>query len=172
MLQWYVVHSKPQKEFFVEKQLILRKLEVYCPTVQVQSINPRVHKIQPYFRGYLFSRIDLSSVNLSILNWLPGAIGLVSFGGQPACIPDNLLTAIRSRLDQINAEHRKPLLGSFQPGDEVTIQEGPFAGYEAIFCAEHGESERVQVLLRLLRDHTVRVDLPLSQIKATKQNRP
>jgi transcription antitermination factor NusG len=74
-------------------------------------------------------------------------------------------------VNQINAESDEPLTKTLKPGDEVIIHSGPFAGYEAIFCAELRDHDRVQVLLRLLQDHTLRVDLPVSQIKPTKQNR-
>jgi transcriptional antiterminator RfaH len=171
MLHWYVIHSKPQKEFFLQEQLFLRKLETYCPSVKVRRGGQKAYKLRPYFPGYLFTHIDFEEVGASILRWLPGAVGLVNFGGEPACVPDNLLNAIRYRVNQINAESDEPLTKTLKPGDEVIIHSGPFAGYEAIFCAELRDHDRVQVLLRLLQDHTLRVDLPVSQIKPTKQNR-
>jgi len=171
MLHWYVIHSKPQKEFFLEDQLSLRRLEAYCPTVHVPRPGQKKWKFRPYFPGYLFAHIDLDEVNASVLRWMPGAVGLVHFGGDLACIPDSLLNEIRYRVDQINAESEKPAASLFKAGDAVTIHSGPFAGYEAVFCAELRDDERVQVLLRLLQDYTVRVDLPVSQIELTKQNR-
>jgi transcription elongation factor/antiterminator RfaH len=170
MLNWYVIQSKPQKEFFLQEQLILRKLEAYCPTVQVQRVGQHVCKFRPYFPGYLFTHLDLDEINVSILRWIPGAARLVSFGEEPACVPDSLLNAIRYRVDQINEEGEKPLVSELKPGDEVTIHSGPFAGYEAIFCAELRDNERVQILLQLLQDHAVRIDLPVSQIEK-KQKR-
>ena len=169
MLHWYVIHSKPRKEFFLQEQLRLRKLEVYCPTIHEPRQGARKH--QPFFPGYLFTHIDLEEVNASILRWLPGAVGLVNFGGEPACVPDSLLNAIRYRVDQINVESESSEAKRFKAGDEVIIHSGPFAGYEAVFCAELRDNERVQVLLRLLQDYTIRVDLPVSQIELTKQNR-
>jgi hypothetical protein len=34
---------------------------------------------------------------------MPHAIGLVSFDGEPATVPDNLIQAIRKRVDEIAA---------------------------------------------------------------------
>jgi transcription antitermination factor NusG len=172
MLHWYVINSKPQKEFFLQEQLILRNLEAFCPTVHLPRPGQGTWKFRPYFPGYLFAHIDLDEVNPSILRWLPGAVGLVNFGGDPACVSDNVVNAIRYRVNQIKAESEKPAGKMFKAGDEVIINSGPFEGYEAVFCAELHDNERVQVLLRLLHDHTIRVDLPLSQIELTKQNRP
>jgi len=56
-------------------------------------------------------------------------------------------------------------------GDEVVIHSGPFAGYDAIFCARLRDTQRIQVLLKVLQDQTIRVDLQVNQIKTIKQNR-
>lgn len=63
------------------------------------------------------------------------------------------------------------MLESLKPGDGVVIHSGPFAGYEAIFCSRLHDSERVQVLLKVLQDRTVRVHLQVNQIKTIKQNK-
>jgi transcriptional antiterminator RfaH len=57
------------------------------------------------------------------------------------------------------------LLTRLKPGDRVVIQDGPFAGYEAIFDVRLRGAERVRVLLQLLRDRCVRVNLRVSQIR-------
>ncbi len=172
MQHWYVIHSKHQKESLLQEQLSLHNLEVYCPMLQMEGKSPRARKAWPYFPGYLFTHVDLADVSTSVLRWLPGAIGLVSFGGEPAYVPDTLLNTIRCRIEQINDTNRMLLQKTLKPGDKVMVHSGPFAGYEAIFCTQLRDTERVQVLLQLLQDHTVRVDLPVSCITAIKQNRP
>ena len=80
-----------------------------------------------------------------MLQWIPGSLGLVSFGGEPACVPDGLLQRIRHRVDEINSVGNK-MLESLKPGDGVVIHSGPFAGYDAIFCSRLRDSDTVQVL--------------------------
>ena len=63
---------------------------------------------------------------------MPGANGLVAFDGCPANVPESLIHAIRRRVNAINAAGGE-LLESLRSGDTVTIQDGPFAGYRAIF---------------------------------------
>ena len=77
---WYVVHGKTGKEEFLCGQLSARRLEAYCPFVRVQAVNPRSRQRLPYFPGYVFVHVDLQSFQLSALRWLPGAVGIVSFG--------------------------------------------------------------------------------------------
>jgi transcription elongation factor/antiterminator RfaH len=165
---WYVLHTKPQKEEFLRDQLAARGIEAYCPRIRVHAVNPRARKVKPYFPGYLFVHIDLNEINLSTLQWMPGAASLVSFGGKPGFVPDGLIQAIRQRVDAIEAAGGEQLDGLKQ-GETVVIQAGPFAGYEAIFDTSISGSERVRVLLKLLKNRQLAVELPTGQIERKKQ---
>ncbi len=169
MLGWYVVHSKPQKETWLCDQLGALQVEVYYPCLRVSRGRTCSHKSKPYFPGYLFVNIDLDITGTSALQWIPGSLGLVAFGGEPACVPDGLLQAIRRRVDEINGAEDK-IKESLRPGDEVVIHAGPFAGFNAIFCARLRDSERAQVLLKVLEDQAIRINLPLCEL-TIKQSR-
>ena len=165
---WYVMRTKPLKEEFLRDQLDLRSIEVYCPRIPVHVVNPRARKVKPYFPGYLFIHVDLDQVNLSTLQWMPGAGGIVSFGGEPAFVSDSLIQVIRQRVDVIEKAGGEQLV-SLKPGETVVIKDGPFAGYEAIFDTSISGSERVRVLLKLLRSRQMAVELPTGQIERKKQ---
>ena len=145
--RWYALRSKPRKEALLWEQLLIREMETFYPRVRVQTVNPRARKARPYFPGYVFVRADLGCVNLSSLQWMPGALGLVSFGGHPAWVPDELIAAIRRRVDGVNQAGGE-LLDGLQPGETVAIQEGLFSGYgRAIFDASLPGNERVRVVV-------------------------
>ncbi len=167
MLTWYVMRSKPNKEELLYQQLLLREIDTYYPSIQVHPVNPRSLKIKPYFPGYLFIRTNLEIVGISTLQWLPGAIDLVNFGGELATISDELLQAIRRKVDRVNAANGE-LLESLKPGDVVAIHDGPFAGYQAIFDTRVSGRERVRVLLQMLRDRQIGVELSIGQIERIK----
>lgn len=166
--QWYALHSKPMKEALLSEQLSLHQIESYYPCLHVKPMNPRSRKTKPYFPGYVFGRADLEQSNLSVLQWMPGSAGIVAFDGLPACIPENMIAAIRERVDEINASGRE-LFDGLKAGDVVTIQEGPFSGYEAIFDARISGNERVRVLLKLLNRQQIPLELPGRQIQRKKQ---
>ena len=168
MVGWYVMHSKPQKEQWLFRQLHALDIDAYYPSVRTQSGKQKSSRVRPYFPGYLFINVDLQQVGISALQWIPGSLGLVSFGGEPACVPEGLLQRIRHRVDEINNAQSKMLEG-LRPGDQVVIDSGPFAGYDAIFCTQLRGSERVQVLLKLLQDQAVKIDLRADQIRMTRQ---
>jgi len=166
-VHWYVLRSKPRKEDFLHGQLQSREIEVYYPAVRVQPVNPRARKYKPYFPGYLFINVDLEQEKLSALKWMPGAVGLVAFGKELARVSDELVNTIRKQVSAVNAAGGENLAGLVS-GDEVIIQDGPFAGYNAIFDLSLPDNERVRVLLNLLKDQNMRLELPGSQVRKRK----
>lgn len=163
MIHWYAFQSKSRKEWLLYDQLRIRQIEAFLPCIRVQPVNPRAQKTKPYFPGYLFGRVDLELAGRSLLDWLPGASGIVSFGGEPAPVDDGLINSLRRHLESINSS-AQGLAEKFQPGDVVTIRGGPFAGYEAIFDTRLSGRDRVGVLLRILQNSPVRLELPIQQI--------
>ncbi len=166
-LQWYVLRSKPNKEVALWREALARGVDVFYPQLRVQPKNPRAHKIRPYFPGYLFVQLDLHQIGHSTFAWMPHSGGLVSFGAEPASVPEALIAAIRHRADEIN-QVGEPLYG-LKPGEAIVIQDGPFAGQEAIFDAHISGDERVRVLLKLLRGRQMPLELPSGQIERKKQ---
>ncbi len=88
MFNWYVFQSKARKEQFLCEQLHLRNIETFFPYIRSKSAKSQHQKIQPYFPGYIFGRVDLEAFGRSTLDWLPGAIRIVSFGGEPVSVQD------------------------------------------------------------------------------------
>jgi transcription antitermination factor NusG len=168
-VHWYAVRSKPQKEEVVTKQMRVRGFEVFYPRLRVNPVNPRSRKYRSYFPGYLFVHVDIDEVGLSTFQWLPHSNGLVSFGGEPSSVPDNLIHAIMRRVQEI-AEAGGEVFDDLHKGDVVRIGYGPFEGYEAIFDARLPGTERVRVLLQFLSDRYVSVELEASQLEPKKHS--
>jgi transcription antitermination factor NusG len=167
MLNWYVFQSKIRKERFLCEQLHLRQIETFFPCIRTQPAKSRVQKLQPYFPGYLFGRVDLEAIGRSALEWLPGAIRIVNFGGDPVSVQDHLIHVIRQHVDRINRSVAD-VANTFKPGDMVSIQDGPFAGYEGIFNARLPGRDRAEVLLRMLEGSQLRVELTIDHIVPLK----
>jgi len=164
MLHWFVVQSKSRKEEFLCKQLNNIGIEHYYPCIRVKRVNPRARKFQAYFPGYIFIHGDINEIGVSTLQWMPGALGIVKFGGEPAYIDDSLLHSIRQRIEQLSPAE-STLQGKYRKGDPVYILDGPFIGYEAIFDTHIPGCDRVKVLLKLIEDRQVRMELPAEQIE-------
>ena len=161
---WYALRSKPRKEEAAWRQALSMGFEVYYPQLRVHPVNPRSRKLQAYFPGYLFVNAEIEQVGVSVFQWMPQTLGLVSFGGEPAIVPESLILAIDDRVEAINAAGGEVFHG-LKPGDVVWIRDGPFQGYEAIFDAHVPGSERVRVLLEFLGNRRqVVVELDAAQI--------
>jgi len=164
---WYVLHSKPNKEKLLWEQLSIREVETFYPQIRVQPANPRARKVKAYFPGYVFVHVDLEQVGLSVMQWMPGAVGFVSYGNQPSMVQDALIHGIKKRVDEINIAGGE-LFHELKQGDLVEIQSGPFAGYEAIFDVRLAGSERVRVLLKLLQGRSTKMEIPAGLLERKK----
>jgi transcriptional antiterminator RfaH len=174
---WYALHVKPHKERSVYERLLapdgIPSLEaegqtlpykIFFPAVRVKPKNPRAAKVRPFFPGYMFVRADLDMLGANAFNWVPGTRGLVSFGGEPAIVPENLIHELKDRVIRIE-EAGGLIYETYQPGERVRIVSGPFAGYEGIFDMRLPGSERVQVLLAFLSQFPQRVKLDENDIR-------
>jgi len=166
---WYVLRSKPNKEALLREQLNIRKVETFSPQIRVQTVNPRSRQVKAYFPGYVFVHVDLDQMGLSVLQWMPGAIGFVAYDHQPSMVSEVLIHAIKKRVDQINAAGGE-LFDGLKQGDLVEIQSGPFAGYEAIFDARIAGSERVRVLLKLIQGRATKMEVPAGLLERSKKH--
>jgi transcription elongation factor/antiterminator RfaH len=165
MIHWYVMQSKPRQEAFLCEQLFTHKIEAYLPSIRLKPANPRSKKEQPFFPGYLFIHVDLEKFSLSDLRWMPGTIGIVCYGGEPAYVADKVIQAIQEHIDAT----RRGYDDLFKPGDAVLIKDGLFADYKAIFDCRLSGHDRVRVLLELLQGQRMRLELSTGQLQALTQ---
>lgn len=164
MNHWYVMHSKPRKEPLLRERLRIQRIEVYLPSIRVKPVNPRARKEQPFFPGYLFVQVDLEQISPSELRRIPGATGLLCFGGEPATVGDSLIRTIQKQIEDITEAHTQPA-SRFKAGDWVVINEGPFVNYKAMFDCRLSGQDRVRVLLELLQGQKMRLELSAQQLQ-------
>ena len=157
-MDWYALHTKPNKEEIAWRLVRARGYQVFYPCLPVRPVNPRARKIRPYFPGYMFVCSDLNQVGLSAFHFMPSVRGLVAFGGEPAKVPDAFILALQKRIQQTVELGRDPLQRLVR-GDAVLIQDGPLTGYEAVFDERLRGRARVRVLLAILGGRPVPVVL-------------
>lgn len=148
-MPWYLVHTKPRQERVALEHLERQGYPCYLPLLWQEK--PRAGTVavvdEPLFPRYLF--VELGDT-LQDRSWSPirstrGVSRLVTFGSQPARVPDALVVA----LQQQEASRQGKVVKLFEVGDRVRIAEGPFAGVEGIYQLEEGE-RRVMVLIELM----------------------
>jgi transcriptional antiterminator RfaH len=72
---------------------------------------------------------------------------IVGFGGQPSVVDPDVIGELRQFVRDNEVIEIKP---DIQPGDEVTVLDGPFKGLRAVVTRIMPAKERVAVLLDLL----------------------
>jgi transcriptional antiterminator RfaH len=155
MQKWYVIQTKPHKEFMVRDALArLQDVQAYLPTLRVKPVNPRARKVRPFFPGYLFARVDLSRVGLSAIHWNPGIVRMLGNGDEPVAISPHVIDKIRDRVGEIQQEEAFAR-GRFRKGDRVRVTTGPFEGFEGMFDTRLGGQTRARILVEFLGRLTV-----------------
>jgi transcription antitermination factor NusG len=91
-----------------------------------------------------------------MIRWAPGVRRVLQEDGSAACLSDELIDHLKSRLAERSL---RPGRRSFERGQPVVIQSGPLRMVDAIFEKELDAPSRVQILVNLLgRPLAVEVD--------------
>ena len=155
---WYVVSCKPRQEPIARDNLVRQGFGVYFPQLSVRQRRRGQWEmvVQPLFPRYLFLRADRQHQSLAVVRSTRGALGLVRFGSEPAIVPDNLVSAIIARADPLSGLHND-VEKVIAIGSKVQIQEGPFAGIDAVFAGNDGETRALLLIELLGKTNTVSV---------------
>lgn len=145
--RWYLIQTKPRQESRAEEHLCRQHFECYRPLRASPSASPQARHAEPLFPGYLFIRLDRDQDNWYPIRSTRGVSRMVSFGGQPLPVQDELIEQLRRRLAVPAAQASPP---RFNAGERLHVSAGAFQDLEAIFVAEDG-AQRSIILLNLLQ---------------------
>jgi len=145
MTHWYALHAKPHKERQVCDYLKSEGFEVYLPLLPAARRSRR--KAVPFFSCYLFALLD-GADHFSAVRWTPGLRRIVSFGGKPARVPDEVVSSIQQRLNWLWDTGQT--VYPFDKGDRVVVRCGPLADLEGIFQERLSSRDRARILVECL----------------------
>ncbi|MFQ5722043.1 MAG: transcription termination/antitermination protein NusG [Candidatus Aminicenantales bacterium] len=139
MKNWFVLNTKPKKEFHVEKLFIEGGFEIYNPKYLHDN------RIKPFFPGYEFIYFDYPE-QYRLVRYTRGVKRVVGNRLGPIPIPERIIAEIKAReingLIELYKYGQEPELG-----DEIEVVEGPLKGLRGIFKKEIPEKQRVLILL-------------------------
>ena len=139
MKNWYVINTKPKKEFQVERLFTEGGIEIYNPKYMQDQ------RIKPFFPGYEFIHFDFPA-QYQLVRYTRGVKRVVGVKDVPIPIPERVIDEIRSReaegLIAIDKFGEKPEIG-----DEIEVVEGPLKGLRGVFKKELTARERVLIHL-------------------------
>lgn len=156
-MSWYVVNTKPRQECLAEVNLKRLGLETFLPQLKENRVirKKQTTVVAPLFPGYFFARFNINS-HYRAVHFAHGVRNVITYGAVPAEIDETLIMMIRSRMKH---DYLVIQPSSFNPGQIVRIQSGPFEGLEAVFEREMTAKHRVVLLLKtLLCQHKIIID--------------
>jgi transcription elongation factor/antiterminator RfaH len=158
--RWFALYTKPHKEYVVQGLLRSQDVETYLPEIAVAVRRRDRRDKRPFFPHYLFARLDPHGEQMPKVQWTPGLRRIVSAGGRPVPIPNEVVAHIRQRLETMVEEIA---LAPFEQGEIVRVTHGPFEGLDALFDRALSPDGRVRVLLELM-GRLVAADLDLEDL--------
>lgn len=150
---WYCVRTHSKHEHIAAAWLKRHsEIEVYLPRVRFRRPQSRglVWFTDALFPSYLFARFELARW-VRHIDYLPGVLRVVRFGGHWPAIPDHVIETLRATVaaDQVHVIDER-----LEPGETVRLADGPFHGLEAVVTRVMPARERVMVLLEFLGRRT------------------
>ncbi|MFB0565935.1 MAG: transcription termination/antitermination protein NusG [Candidatus Aminicenantaceae bacterium] len=139
MENWFVINTKPKKEFQVERLFTEGGFHIYNPKYLHED------KIKPFFPSYEFIFFDYPS-QYQLVRYTRGVKKVVGSREEPTPMPENIIREIKSR--EVNGFIELKKYGEEpEVGDEIEVMEGPLRGLRGIFKKEISDKERVMILL-------------------------
>jgi transcriptional antiterminator RfaH len=155
--KWYLVKTKALNENRVFTRLTGAGYEVLFPKMQKKSRRHRgIIEIRPLFPTYLFVRFV--GDELRTIKYTHGVARVICFGPEPQEVGEEIINAIRERMDLEGMVKLEPKKVVLSPGQRVKIGEGPFAGLNAIFLEELPDRERVVLLLDAVSSYRLTIE--------------
>ena len=139
MKNWFVLNTKPKKEFQVERLFTEGGIQVYFPKYRHEN------KVKSFFPGYGFINFEFPA-QYQLVRYTRGVKRIVGHDVGPIPLEDEIVEQIKSReVDgyiELNKFGESPEIG-----DEIEVMEGPLKGLRGLFHREILDKERVLILL-------------------------
>lgn len=164
VLSWYVVYTKPKQEQRVCRNLASWGIETFNPELLERRCNQFTGQpsyiAKSMFPNYIFVRFKARTMLHNIF-CTRGVKYVLCSDGAPLPINEDLIELIRSRVDESGYVR---LGNDFKVGDKVTFIDGPLQNLQGIFSEETRDSERVLILLDLVK-YQVRITATRDQLR-------
>jgi transcriptional antiterminator RfaH len=150
MINWYAVYTQPHAEQKALEHLLRQGYPAYLPRYRTKVSHARRREIvlRPLFPRYLFAAVDRSTMPWRPILSTIGVTDIVRAGGEPAPVPDEIVTTIRERAET-GAFDRLQSRQALRLGELVRVTAGAFEDMVGRLV-ELRDQDRVVVLLDLL----------------------
>jgi transcriptional antiterminator RfaH len=144
---WFAIYTHPRQEGRAENNLRSWGVETFNP--KLRGCRPNtftgrpVYVIKSFFSRYIFARFTASEL-LRKVCLTRGVHSVVSFGGTPIPVCDEIISIIKSQTDKDGLVWT---WNELELGDKVVISDGMFRDFVGVFKCELRHANRVMILL-------------------------
>src|SRR5262245_55113533 len=171
--QWYIVHTYSGFENKVKESLEQRVQayglqeeigEILIPTEQVAEMRGgrKVVSSKRFFPGYILVEMHMSDHAWHVVKNTPKVTGFVGAGAKPTPLTREEVDQILNQVTEA-AEKPKPKY-SFDKGDQVRINEGPFTSFNGVVDEVNNERNTLKVMVTIFGRSTP-VELDFLQVE-------
>jgi transcriptional antiterminator NusG len=171
--QWYIVHTYSGFEKKVSESLQQRVQayglqseigEILIPTEDVVEMRggKRVVSSKRFFPGYLLVEMHMSDQAWHVVRNTPKVTGFVGAGSKPTPLTHEEVDQILHQVT-VAAEKPKPKY-SFEKGDQVRINEGPFTSFNGVVEDVNVDRNTLKVMVTIFGRATP-VELDFLQVE-------
>lgn len=164
-VEWHIVYTEPKGEERVALSLARANVPVFLPKMKQDRVLRHTRKYKrPKFKtieAVMFPRYVFVAADRVDLIEVDGVNGVLRRDGRWARIPNTLVQDLMAAVDMGLFDSTREKRAIFSPGQDVRIEEGPFAGLAAkVKKALSGQDAELLVDL-LGRSTLVRVELDI-----------
>ncbi len=171
--RWYVVNvysgSEKKVAESLREQAVLKKmedriLEVLVPTEDVVEIKKgaKVNSERKFFPGYILVKMEMSDECWHIVKNTPRVSGFLGSRNKPQPISDAEAERIIKQMQE--GVERPQTLIDFEIGEQIRVNDGPFASFVGVVEEVDSEKNRLKVSVSIFGRYTP-VELEFSQVE-------
>lgn len=175
-LRWYVidVYSGSEKRVAqtIEEKVVKKGLENYIekvlvPTETVTELRKgvKVNKEKSFFPGYVLVKMALTDDTWALIRSVPRVSRLLGGKTRPTPIGEKEVERLMGQIEEGVRSPRSSVV--FEVGEEVRVNEGPFATFSGIVEEVDLEKERMKVSVTIFGRATP-VELEFAQVDKLK----
>ena len=171
--KWYVVHTYSGYENKAKLGLIenIKRMgleehfgEVMIPTEEVVDTTKKTKRTisRKYFPSYILVEMEMTQEAWHCVKSVPKITGFVGNATKPPPVPEREINALRNQIET-GGMKPKPTI-SFEEGESVRVNAGPFAGFSGTVEEVRPDKGRVVVSVSIFGRATP-IELDYSQVE-------
>lgn len=171
---WYVLRAVSGKETKVKEYIDAginngifkgHVKQALIPTERVRQLrgNKQVVKERLYLPGYVLVEAQLFGDTIHELRNCPNVLGFLGGMSNPTPLRDSEVDRILGKVDELESEPIEIEI-PYEIGDNVRVNDGPFAGFTGVIDKVDNEKKKVTVVVKVFGRSTG-IDLGFMQVE-------